>query len=93
MRTTPVVAGVTPCCGNIFRTSTDAIAKASRALDSGICPDCGLDMSDMISMHRGKKNRQAAQRWFHENAVVFNGRFVWNANAAFVAFVEIHDCE
>lgn len=92
MRSTPVVVGVTPCCGNIHRTSSAAIQRASHEMDGGRCPDCELDLTESISVHRDIHTKMA-RRWFMENARVIGNRWQWNANAAFVAFVEIYNCE
>ena len=92
MRSSPIVVGVTPCCGNIMRTSTSAISMASHELDEGVCPDCELILTEGIEVHR-QTITQKVKRWFRINARVIGGRWQWNANDAFVAYVEIHQIE
>jgi len=92
MSTVPIVVGTTPCCGNILRTSTRAIGQATALLNDGICPDCQLDLV-IRNTWSNIKDIQQARRWFQCNAIQRNGQWSWNANDAFVAYVELHDQE
>lgn len=89
MATIPILVGVTPCCGNILRSSTRAIALATQKLSRGVCPDCDteLDSSDITRV----KCVQRARAWFRGNAKYGRGGWSWNAAEAFVAYLEIHN--
>jgi hypothetical protein len=82
---------VTPCCGNILRTSSPAISHAGHLLDLGICPDCNLNLADEKKRLKGRELQ--ARLWFIRNAKNFGGRWQWNANAAAIAFVEIGEAQ
>ena len=89
--TVPIVVGTTPCCGNILRTSTRAIGLATAELGNGFCPDCQINLANNVWSNI--KEIQQARRWFQCNATQRHGQWLWNANDAFVAYVELHDRE
>jgi NMD protein affecting ribosome stability and mRNA decay len=91
MNTIPIVVGTTPCCGNIMRTSTRAISFAIYRLNMGVCPDCNINLTE--KNFSSSKDVQQARRWFQCNAIKRRGQWLWNANDAFVAYVELHDRE
>jgi hypothetical protein len=86
----PVCIKVTPCCGHITRTpGTEGFLRATRLLESAICPDCEIVL--MSRPHPGDSHRaKKAKEWFERSATRDeNLIWRWSDEGALMAFADM----